>query len=104
MNLKDYKFRKVTDGEIIFSTQTIDPPLLKEARQRGFYNGHTPYNDLFSKIFFKGANVNFKKGLDKEFQENATRYLRALIGSFEPKHEEKEAVCAMLLSELVDLP
>jgi len=29
--------------------------------------------------------------------------LKALMESFEPKHEEKEAICAMLMSELIEL-
>jgi hypothetical protein len=91
----------LTDVEIAISTVKTDPALLAEAKARGFYNGHTPYNALFGSLFFRGGKLNFKKRLDPEFKTTATRYLRALMGSFEPSHEDKEAVCALLLSELV---
>lgn len=91
----------MTDLEIAFSTVSTDPEMLAEAKARGFYNGHTPYNKLFSTLFFKGGKLNFKSDLDPAFKEKATRYLRAFMASFEPAHEEKEAICAMLLSELV---
>ncbi len=96
MNLKSYKF-----GEISFSIPT-DPVLLKEAKKRGFYDGDTKYNKLFSSLFFNGGKINFKENLDPDFKKNALPYLRSFMGSFAPKHEEKEAISAMLLSEMVD--
>ena len=97
MNLRNYKFQ-----EPGFELPT-DKKLLAEAEVRGFYNGHTPYNDLFSELFFKGGRLNLKKDLNEQFKCKALPYLKAFMGSFRPKHEEKEAICAMLLSELVDL-
>ena len=79
-----------------------DKSLLKEAEKRGFLHGHTPYNKLFSALFFQGGKVEFKDNINKVFKEKAWPYCRALMGSFEPKHEHKEAVCAMLLYELVE--
>lgn len=45
--------------------------LLAEAKRRGFYNAYTPYNVLFSKLFFNGEKLKFKKGLDKSFKAKA---------------------------------
>lgn len=104
IDLRTYQFPKITNIDLAFSTQRADPILLAEARERGFYNGHTPYNDLFSTLFFSGGTVYFKKDLPKEFIDVAVPYLKAFMGSFEPKYEEKEAICAMLLSELVEVP
>ena len=84
-----------------WSLQT-DQKLLDEAKKRGFFNGNTPYNKLFSTLFFSGGKVEFKEGVDKKFKEKVWPYLRAFMGSFEPKHEHKEAICALLLSELVE--
>jgi hypothetical protein len=103
MNLKDFNFPEVTAVHIAFPTFKTDKQLLEEAKYRGFYNGNTPYNKLFNKLFFEGGKVKFKKKIDKSFFEGAWLYCRAFMGSFEPKHEEKEAICAMLLSELVDI-
>jgi len=81
-----------------------DKALLEEAERRGFsICSNTPYNDLFSNLFFKGGKLNFKKNLDPDFKAAAVPYLKAFMGSFEPKHEHKEAICALLLSELVDI-
>lgn len=103
VNLQEFKFPVVSGADAAFPTFDAIPDLLKEARARGFYSGHTPYNDLFSRLFFSGGKLNFKAGLPEEFKKNATAYMRAFMGSFAPKHEEKEAICAMLLSELVEI-
>ena len=75
--------------------------LLAEAKNRGFYLGRTPYNKLFSKLFFNGGEVTFKSGLNESFRSPAWEYCRHFMSSFFPKHEEKEAICAMLMSELL---
>ena len=103
MNLHTYNFPKLTEAGIAFSTLRTDPVLLAEAKARGFYCADTPYNAIFSTLFFKGGKLNLKKDLPEDFKNAALPYFKALAASFEPKHEEKKAVCAMLLSELVDL-
>lgn len=102
MDLTKFKFPKVTTVDLAFCTFKTDPDLLEEAKKRGFYDNRTPYNELFNKMFFSGGMVRFKKGLDADFKERAWNYCRAFMGSFEPKHEEKEAICSMLMSELLE--
>lgn len=102
MNLKEFKFPSAS-GNFGFSTLKTDPKLLKEAKKRGFYEEKTPYNALFSELFFSGGKLNFKKDLPEDFKSSATEYLLSFMRSFEPKHEEKEAVSALILSELVDI-
>jgi hypothetical protein len=104
LDLRTFAFPKVTGLDMAFSTFRTDPALLAEAKRRGFDNGRGPYNRLFSKLFFEGGKVDFKKGVPDEFKNAAWAYLRSFMGSFEPKHEEKEAICALLLSELVNEP
>lgn len=99
MDLLTYQFPKAGP----FDDVRTDPVLLAEARVRGFYGGHTPYNKLFSNLFFNGGKLDLKKDLPEDFRKAALPYLKALMQSFTPSHEDKEAVCAMLLSELVDL-
>lgn len=103
MNIKQFNFPKLSEADIAFSVLTTNKELLNEATKRGFYNDHTPYNKLFSTLFFSGGALNFKKDIDNEFKSKATPYLKAFMISMEPQHEEKEAVCAMLLSELVNV-
>ena len=78
------------------------PKLLEEAKSRGFYNGNTPYNKLFSTLFFRGGKIKSKGGNDELLNSEAWAYCRAFMRSFEPKHEEKEAVCAMIMSEILE--
>lgn len=97
MDLQKFKFAKPS---LCLPT---DKRLLAEAQVRGFDGGSGPYNKLFSDLFFSGGQLNFKKDLPEDFKRDATRYLKSFMGSFEPEHEHKEAICAMLLSELVDI-
>lgn len=103
MDLKEFKFPEVNGVDFAFPTFNTIPALLKEAKERGFYDGRTPYNDLFSKLFFNGGEVHFKKDLDPDFKKRAWSYCRSFMGSWAPKHEEKEAICAMLMSELLEI-
>lgn len=101
LDLHAFEFPAVSGVDAVFCCFRTDPALLAEAKRRGFYNGHTPYNQLFSSLFFSGGKLKFKEGVPEDFVKRAWPYCHAFMGSFEPKHEEKEAICAMLLSELV---
>ena len=102
MNLLDFKLPEVTGLDIAFPTLKTNKELLAEAKERGFYDGNTPYNKLFSEIFFGGGRVKFKEGIDEDFKKRAWAYCRAFMGSWEPKHEEKEAICALIMSEILE--
>ena len=39
---------------------------------------------------------------DTEFVRRVIPYLKALLSSYALKHEEKEAICAMILDEIAD--
>ena len=63
-----------------------------------FRRGHTPWNKLFSKLFYSGGSVAHlvpKPGIDKA---QAIAHIRYCMGSWEPKHEHKEAGVAYLFS------
>lgn len=98
INLKTYAFQD--HNTMCLRT---DPKLLAEAKERGFYNGDTPYNDLFAQLFYSGGRLNLKKHMNENLKKNALPYLKSFMMSFEPKHEEKAAIAALLLSELVKL-
>jgi len=101
MDLKTFAFPEVTGLDLAFSTLKTNKKLLEEAKKRNFYNGNTPYNKLFSKLFFEGGKVQFKKDLDEKFITKAWNYCRCFMRSWEPKHEEKEAICALIMSEIL---
>jgi len=98
MDLLKYKFEDPNNMCL-----SADKKLLEESVKRGFGAGnYTPYNKLFSQLFFRGGKLNFKNDIDEGFKGRALPYLKSFMSSFEPKHEEKEAICALLLSELVE--
>ena len=102
IDLKEFQFPNVSEADAAFPVFRTIPELLVEARERGFYNGNTPYNKLFSNLFFGGGKIKFKEGLDEAFVKRAWPYCRSFMRSWEPKHEEKEAICAMIMSELLE--
>lgn len=64
-----------------------------------FKRGRTKWNELVSTWFFRGlknAQYKPKEGID---QKKALRHLKCIMGSWEPKHEHKEAAVAYLLSQ-----
>jgi hypothetical protein len=97
MDLTKYKYPEPS------LSMPTDKKLLAEAKARGFYNKSTPYNELFSSLFFTGGTLNFKKDLDSAFKDKAVPFLKGTMQSWDSQHEDKEAVCAMLLSELVTI-
>ena len=104
LDLINYPFPKLDAASIAFSTLSTDPKLLAEAERRGFARfDATPYNKLFNTLFYSGGKLNYKKDLDEAFANRAIPYLKAFMSSFEPKHEHKEFISAMLLSELVEI-
>ena len=102
IDLLKYDYPKPTGADMVFPTYDTIPELLEEAKARGFYGGYTPYNRLFSDLFYSGGKVIFKKGIDEQKQKEIWVYLRSFMGSWAPKHEHKEAICAMLMSEILE--
>lgn len=104
MDLKEFSFPTPTPADMAFPIYDTIPELLAEAKERGFLYGHKPGNELFSKLFFNGGSVNFKQDIDEEYKRRVWYYLRCFIRSFAPKHEHKDAICAMLMEEILVMP
>ena len=88
---------EVTDGEVSFGTVKGLPAY--ESIPKEFKDGHTEWNDLFNKWFFVGLKrlvFKEKEGVDKI---KAQRHVRAIMASFTPSHEHKEAGVAYLMSQ-----
>jgi hypothetical protein len=68
-----------------------------------WWRGHTEWNALASAWFFKGvdpeASFLMKPGVNGE---TAYRHIRAILGSYQPRHEHKEAAVAYLCSMWMD--
>jgi hypothetical protein len=77
-----------------------------------FKRHSNPYVQAVSSWFFSGAQgrtngvvidgVVFKAKLGVDATQ-ALAAIKAVLGSFEPKHEHKEAACAFMLSEWFDI-
>lgn len=98
MNIKKHKFEPVSFN------MGVDKALLAEAKKRGYYNGGTKWESLFSELFFNGGRVVFRQDIPAKITNEIMDYLRFFMGSFEPKHEEKAAISALLLSEIAIHP
>jgi hypothetical protein len=105
MNITQFIFPEVTRLDIAFGNSNVPEGLLELAKEKGFYNGNTKANDLFSKWFFSGLDTapEYKEGIDKEKAQKAMNWACCFMRSFEPKHEEKEAICAFIFDECLKL-
>lgn len=89
----------VTTLEMAFggSTKKLMVPMADIPQE--FQRGHTKWNAIQSRWFFSGLpkTTEFvpKDGIDVKV---ALRHLSTIQGSFEPKHEHKEACVAYLMS------
>lgn len=72
------------------------PPMTAISEE--FRRGRTKWNGMFHDFFYHGATgLKFfpKEGIDPKV---AWRHMLAIMNSFEPQHEHKEAACAWLMS------
>ena len=99
MDLSTYKFPEVTQIDLAFSTFDTPKELVDEATARNPKKGM----EKFSELFFNGGEVEFKEDVKGTWKENAFMYARALMGSFAPKHENKELVVGMIFEECLVL-
>jgi hypothetical protein len=103
MKLGNHTFPDFDADDAFFGARRADYPDEKdipEAHRRGRSNGCK----VFTQLFFDGGNL-FTHGLVlKDDVDEPAFYstLRALMSSFEPKHEIKEATCGWLIEECTD--
>lgn len=97
-----FEVQEVDDATLAFPARTEHLMPKYEDIPDDFKCGNTKWNKIFANWFFCGIkiiNAVPKKGIDKD---KAMRHLRAVVGSYQPKHEHKEAAVAYLLSEWFD--
>lgn len=92
--------KPVDDVALAFPTSTRDflPPYAEIPQEFKDWNGPNKWVRLVNDWFFRGVKLGKltpKKGIDAQL---ALRHVRYCMGSWEPKHEHKEAGCAYLLS------
>lgn len=93
------KPKKVTDADLAFGGAVNELlPAYADIPQE-FKQGSNKWNTVVSDWFYyglKGVVWEPNEGIDVK---DALRHVKAVLGSYAPKHEHKMAGCAYLLSE-----
>jgi hypothetical protein len=90
--LSEFSWPGVTKVDLAFSTFKTIPELLELSTSARWEKGRKKFNELF----FTGGDIIYEKEVIGSWKEQALCYALVLMRSFEPKHEDKEAVCAMI--------
>lgn len=92
---------EIAGVDLAFGNTKHLPPMTEIPQE--FQNGRSPWSNLFHRWFYSGlpATVEFypKEGVNPE---KALKAISAIMVSFEPKHEHKEAGVTFLLSQWFD--
>ena len=98
-DLVNWLLQEVSDVQLVFpATVSHLMPPWNEIPEKFKTSRGTPWNELVSKWFFTGVSIKKYKPKDGIDTTRAMRHIKTIMGSFEPKHEHKEAACAYLLS------
>lgn len=94
-------YQDVSDEEIAFGTTKL---LASRATipEEFDYRGSSKWNKLFTDMFYCGLeelDITPKEGIDVNA---ALKCIKAHMGSWEPKHEDKEAGVAYMMSVLFE--
>lgn len=101
--MKRLEFPEIKELDTMFGSipQPFFNDTLRLAQEEGFsFYGHNEWVKRFDELFFKGGYLKLNKDLDKEYLSKGSALFRAIAKSFEPKHENKTLVCAMILRSI----
>jgi len=92
------EFPEVNDSDMVFGGYPREwfDSVMKREKPADFQK----WADLMESLFFSGGSLPVNHSLDKEYVNKGIRILKAIMGSFEPKHEHKEQVCAQILAAI----
>lgn len=99
MDLSKYEWPEVKKVDMIFPTFDCPKELIEEAEKRNLSKGRNKFNEMF----YSGGTYVLQKDVKGTWKEKAFLWCRAMIGSWAPKHEHKEAVAAMIFEEVLIL-
>lgn len=91
--------QEITDLELAFPADVMKLMPTWEEIPVEFKHDGTKWNRLFSDWFYAGVkDLHFvpKPGIETKL---ALRHIMAIMGSFQPQHQHKEAAVAYLLSQ-----
>lgn len=92
---------EISDVMLAFPADVMDLLPAKEDIPEDDWYSRTPESQMMQQLFFKGGSFpDFgyvpKPGVDLK---KVYRVFRAILGSFQPKHEHKIGGCAVLVRE-----
>lgn len=93
----------ITDLDLAFGPKNcaaLMPPYAEIPEE--FRDGSAKWNRFFAAMFYTGLKLISTKPKEGIDPAKAIRHLRAIAGSFEPKHEHKESSIAYLASQWFD--
>lgn len=94
-----YPIKDIDNSTFAFAGSVLSLMPAEDEIPAEFKNLSNKWNRIFNHLYFKNAlSVKFspKAGVD---EIKALRQIRAIMRSYEPSHEHKEAAVAFLLSE-----
>jgi hypothetical protein len=97
--LKNYM--NISDNDVAFGTTKLLPKPAEVPEDMSFLSD-SKWNNLFKDLFFCGLSelsITPKEGIDTDM---ALKCIKAHMSSWEPKHEEKEAGVAYMMSILFE--
>lgn len=94
-----YPIQNVSDTQLVFPTNTGGMIPDYETIPDEFKHGNTKWNRLFNDWFFRGLEKYKIIPKDGVNLGKALRHIRYVMGSWEPKHEHKEAGVVFLMNE-----
>jgi hypothetical protein len=103
LKLGSHQFRPFSNLDCAFGADLKDYPPFDTIPEQ-FRRGNSPANNVVGTLFFKGGSLDqfglrVKAGVDRSAFYGA---LKAMLCSFAPKHEHKEAACAWLVHEFTE--
>lgn len=101
--------RKVTDADLVFPASVRDwlPPY--DSVPAEFKRRDNPFVQFVKEWFFRGIDLKEwalerLPGISDDEAQERWKQVQCCLGSWEPKHEHKEAGCAYMLSRFLKEP
>ena len=94
-----FEVQEVNSLDVAFGCRAMELMPKYDDIPEEYKHGNTKWNKLFNDWFFSGLSnldITPKPGVDRN---KAISHIRAVMGSFEPPHEHKEAGVAFLMAE-----
>lgn len=90
-----FKYPKVSEFDIVFGGYPQD--WFREHVRKDFQSpeNKSKYERIVHDLFFKGGTIPHKNN-----SIDGLNLFKAILHSFEPKHEDKVRVCALILEDL----